>query len=253
MKKLFLDIETAPNLVYTWGLWNQNVGINQIVEPGYTLCWAAKWENDTTVMFMSLREGAENMLRGVHYLLEEADAVVHYNGRKFDVPMLNKEFIKHGIQPPTPYHQIDLLETARRRFRFESNKLDYVAQFLGLGSKLQHKGMELWKGCIAGDEECWKTMEAYNIQDVNLLPAVYNRLLPWIIDHPNASLYNAEDDHRPVCTNCGSANVVAKGWEHLKTLSYHRFRCNDCGTPLRGRSTVLSPEKRKTILTQSKL
>jgi DNA polymerase III epsilon subunit-like protein len=251
MKKLFLDIETAPNLVYVWGLWNQNVGINQIVEPGYTLCWAAQWEGEKTLHFRSIVGGEQQMLEGIHQLLEEADAVVHYNGRRFDMPMLNKEFIKHGLEPPAPYHQIDLLETARRRFRFESNKLDYVAQFLGVGTKLQHKGMELWRDCMDGDAKAWKEMERYNKQDVRLLPQVYQKLLPWISDHPNAALYS--DDTRPVCTNCGSHNVVKKGVEKLKTLSYQRYKCNDCGTPLRGRSTILDIEKRKNILTQSKL
>lgn len=259
MRKLFLDIETAPNLVYVWGLWNQNVGINQIVEPGYTLCWAAMWEGEKQIHFRSITGGEEQMLQGVHELLEEADAVVHYNGRRFDLPMLNKEFIKHDIEPPAPFHQIDLLETARRRFRFESNKLDYVANFMGVGSKMQHKGMELWRDCMDGDEKAWRIMEKYNKQDVKLLPLVYRKLLPWISDHPNAALYLGEDytnpdaEYRPVCTNCGSHNVVKKGMEHLKTLSYQRYKCSDCGTPLRGRSTELPIAKRKEILTQSKL
>lgn len=258
MKKLFLDIETAPNLVYVWGLWNQNVGINQIVEPGYTLCWAAQWEGDRTIHFRSIVGGEREMLEDIHELLEEADAVVHYNGRRFDMPMLNKEFIRHELAPPAPYHQIDLLETARRRFRFESNKLDYVANFLGCGAKLQHKGMELWRDCMNGDEKAWRMMEKYNRQDVRLLPLVYNKLLPWISDHPNAALYNdtiydENSEPRPCCTNCGSHNIVKKGIEKLKTLSYQRYKCNDCNTPLRGRSTILAADKRKEILTQSKL
>ena len=40
---LMLDIETTPDKVYTWGIWNINVGINQIIEPGGLLCFAAKW------------------------------------------------------------------------------------------------------------------------------------------------------------------------------------------------------------------
>lgn len=212
------------------------------------------WEGENTLYFRSVNDGVDRMLQDIHDLLEEADAVVHYNGRKFDIPILYKEFIKHGITPPQPFHQIDLLETARRRFRFESNKLDYVAQFLGIGAKMQHKGMELWNECMEGDKKSWKTMEKYNKQDVLLLPCVYNKLLPWIQDHPNSSLYVANpDDVRPVCTNCGSHDVVKKGMEHLKTLSYQRYKCSNCHTPLRGRSTVLSKDKRASILTQSKL
>ena len=40
---LFLDIETAPLLGYVWGLWKNNVGLNQIYRDSYVLNWAASW------------------------------------------------------------------------------------------------------------------------------------------------------------------------------------------------------------------
>lgn len=252
MKILHLDIETAPNKVYTWGLFKQNVMIEQIVESGYTLCWAAKWDDKKEIMFSSIDRHSEViMIHKIHRLLEEADAVVHYNGRRFDMPILNKEFIKYNLPPPAPYQQIDLLETARRRFKFTSNKLDYVAQFLGLGAKTQHKGMRLWNECMAGDKKAWRKMEEYNKQDVRLLPKLYKKLLPWIMDHPNHALYT--DREEILCTNCGSTKVKKNGIETLKTQSYQRYKCTKCGTPLRGRSTILPLTKRKTVLTSSKL
>lgn len=81
------------------------------------------------------------MLKQIHALLNEADAVVHYNGAKFDIPTLNKEFILHGLPPPAPYKQIDLLRTARSQFKFPSNKLDYIAQALDLGKRLNIEDM----------------------------------------------------------------------------------------------------------------
>lgn len=252
MKILHCDIETAPNKVYTWGLYNQNVGLDQIVEPGYTLCWAAKWHNDPNVMFSSInKDGEKKMAKKVYALLEEADVVVHYNGEKFDMPTLNKEFVKFGLAPPSGYQQVDLLKVARNRFRFASNKLDFVAQYLGIGKKVAHKGMSLWNEVMKGDAEAWKTMEKYNIQDVQLLEDLYMKLLPWINNHPNYNLYTEEE--RPVCTNCGSHHVVKAGVEALKTQSYQRYRCKDCGTPLRGRNTILPFAKRMTVLTQSNL
>ncbi len=53
MKILLLDIETSPNLAYVWGLFKQNVAINQIKESGSVLCWAAKWYGSRDVMFDS--------------------------------------------------------------------------------------------------------------------------------------------------------------------------------------------------------
>ncbi|KKK58739.1 hypothetical protein LCGC14_3041410, partial [marine sediment metagenome] len=180
---LLLDIETAPHRVYAWGLWGQDIYIDQIEAPGYTLCWAAKWLGSKQMMFASVQSpGRKKMLRNIYSLITEADIVVHYNGTKFDMPTLNKEFVIEGWPPPSSYKQIDLLLTARRQFRLASNKLDWVARSLGLGQKMKHKGMELWRNCMAGDPASWRTMERYNKRDVVLLEKVYLALRPWVVN-----------------------------------------------------------------------
>jgi len=237
LKILHIDIETAPNKAYVWGLWKQNVAINQIVEPGYTLCWAAKWHGKREVFFDSVYEsGTSRMLKRIHKLLDEADVVCHYNGQKFDIPTLQGEFLMEGLGPPSQFKQLDLLKTTRSQFRFPSNKLDYVVQQLGLGSKTKHMGMEMWRDCMDGCDKAWKVMKRYNIQDVRLLEKYYKRLLPWIKNHPNWGLYLDAD--RPPCRNCGSTKVVKKGIERTNTLTYQRYKCRDCGTPLRGRKRL---------------
>jgi DNA polymerase elongation subunit (family B) len=173
------------------------------------------------------------MLNAVHYLLDGADIVVHYNGEKFDIPTLNKEFILSHIRPPATYRQIDLLKTCKSQFRFVSNKLDYVSQALGLGAKTQHKGMELWKGCMEGNEEDWKIMQEYNIQDVNLLEKLYTKLRPWVKNHPNVALY--DDGNEVRCRTCSSMNVHRRGYQYTNASRFQRFRCVDCGSWMRGR------------------
>lgn len=222
------------------------------------MCYAAKWADSPEIMFSSVHgDGEEIMLNKVHALLCEADVVVHYYGTGFDIPTLNKEFVKHKMEPPTPYQQLDLIRTVRQRFMFASNKLDYVAQFLGLGSKTQHKGMGLWIGCHEGNEKDWRVMERYNKQDVRLLPKLHKALLPWIKNHPNVGLYDELFDRQgnPVqqCPNCGSRHIIKKGTEKSNTQVYDRYKCKGCGTPLRGRTTILPIEKRRVVLTQSKL
>lgn len=252
MKILMLDVETAPNIAHVWGLFKQNVHISQIIDSSYTMCYAAKWLGESKVLFDSVHASSnKHMLKSVHTLLNEADAVIHYNGTRFDIPILNKEFILNDMPPPNPYHQIDLLSVARKRFRFPSNKLDYVAKSLGLTGKTKHIGHDMWIGCMAGDEKAWKMMERYNKQDVRLLEQVYGKMLPWIQNHPNHGLYT--DTARPVCTNCGSEKIVKKGLETTSTQIYQRYRCTECGTPLRGRSTLVDKAKRDSIIIQSKL
>ncbi len=225
MKLLLLDIETAPNLATVWGLYDQNIALNQLLKPGYTLCWAAKWHNQPEVMFRSIMTGHKSMVRGIHKLMCQADAICHYNGNKFDVPVLAKEFLLMGLPPPTPAKQIDLLRTAKGRFRLASNKLDFVAKALGLGSKTEHKGHQLWLECMAKNAEAWKTMETYNKQDVLLLEKVYDRLLPWIAVHPNRSVMGDTF----CCPKCASKNYQQRGFSIQVGGKFRRYQCKDCG------------------------
>lgn len=230
MRLLFLDIETAPHLTATWGLFNQNIAIDQIMEPGYTLCWAAKWYGEKEIMFESVMTGRKRMISSIYKLMSEADAICHYNGSKFDVPTLHKEFLLLDKTPPKPFKEIDLLKTARRRFRLASNKLDFVAQQLGLGSKVKHRGMGLWLGCMKKNKEDWQVMEEYNRHDVVLLEKVYERLRPWIHDHPNLSVLEGVS----CCTKCGSEDFQARGNRATMAGIYPQYRCNDCGSWFRG-------------------
>lgn len=244
---LHVDIETAPMKAYTFDLWHPIFSIEKIAEPDYILSWSAKWEGESKILYAGLNTHTKRqMLKGIYRLLEQCDSVVHYNGVRFDVPMLNREFALLGLAPPRPFHQIDLYKTVKKNFKFPSNKLAYVAERFGIGSKVQHKGFPLWIGCMEGDEESWQTMERYNKQDVVLVSRLYRRLLPWIKNHPNHGLYT--DLSRPRCTNCGSSHVQRRGMETTKTGVYKRFKCSDCGTPLRGRLTQTPKARRKNIL-----
>lgn len=240
MKILLLDIETAPNLSFTWGLFNQYISIDQIVKPGYTISWAAKWLGEKEVMFDSIyNNSAKNMIKKIHKLMDEADAVIHYNGKKFDIPILNKEFLLHGLPPPSPVAQIDLLHTVRRQFKLSSNKLDFVAQSLGIGSKEKHKGFQLWVGCMNKDPDSWKVMEKYNKQDVVLLEQLYHKLLPWIKGHPNLSIYHRDK----VCPHCGSSHYHSKGTQMTRGGEYRRYKCLDCNTPFRDNINIAVKDK----------
>lgn len=239
MKLLFLDVELAPNIGTFWSIWNQNIGINQLLDTSRLMCYAAKWKGSKEMLFNSEHKADhEVMVKELHELLSEADVVVHYNGDKFDLPVLNREFLLYGMPPPEPFRSVDLLRTIRKRFRFVSNKLDHVVQELNLGKKEKHEGHELWLKCMNQDDKAWKTMEKYNKQDVTLLEKLYDRILPWIDTHPNHNLYIPAGSD-PVCPTCGGTHVIRKGIQHLKSRSYQRFRCQDCGTPIRSVRSIV--------------
>jgi hypothetical protein len=237
-----LDIETAPNTAHIWGLFKQNISINQIMESSYVLCWSAKWYGDEKILFSGVNTVKPKlMLIKIYDLLSEADAVIHYNGTKFDIPTLNKEFLLYGMTPPAPYKQIDLLRVAKNQFRFPSNKLDYVAQALGLGKKTKHIGHELWIQCMAGNKEAWAMMEEYNRNDVVLLEKVYDKLKPWIKNHANHGVY--EDGI--CCTNCASINYERRGWAYTTAHKYRRYVCKDCGTWFKASAVNLLGEPKR--------
>jgi hypothetical protein len=246
MKILLVDIETAPNLVWTWGLFNQNIAINQIKESSYILSWGAKWLGGSKVEYSDLRDGKKKMLKGIYDLLEDADVVIHYNGVSFDVPILNQEFAKQKWTPPAPYQQLDLLTTVRKKFRMTSNKLDFVSQYLGIGEKIDDGGFETWIGCMNNDPASWALMKKYNKHDVELLDGLYRYLKPWISNHPNHAQFTEVEEQ--MCPYCGSTHIQKRGLHYAKALTYQRFRCMDCGAWSRNRLTEMPKEKRASVL-----
>ena len=252
MKILVLDIETAPHTVFSWGLWGVNIPIGNIVAPGYTLSWCAKFL-DEDVYYSSdvFNHDTDEMYNNIHRLLEEADGVVTYYGDRFDIPQLNRGFVEWGFPRPSPFSKIDLCKVVKKHFKFASNKLDYVCQALDLGKKAPHKGMQLWIDCMAGDKDAWKLMRAYNKQDVTITEALYHRLLPWIDGHPNYGLHHP-GALETSCPKCGSNHIQKRGLKHTQTQSYQQYQCQDCHSWFRDRFTAVDAVERKMIFAEAK-
>jgi DNA polymerase elongation subunit (family B) len=247
MKILLLDIETAPNLAYVWGLYKENIPIARLVESGYVLCFAAKWVGEERIRFNSIRDDThpEIMLDEIHSLLDEADVVVHYNGTHFDIPTLNREFLLYGFTPPSPYYQVDLLKVARERFKFSSNKLEFIAKELQITNKVKHAGYSLWTGCMNNDPASWEQMEEYNKGDVVTLEDLYKVFLPWIKNHPNHGLYS---DNKNICPSCGSTHYHKRGKLTTRAGIYERYHCQGCGAWFRGNVNQISPAKKHMLV-----
>ena len=244
---LILDIETMYAIVHTWSLWPKFISPNDIIEPVSTLCWAAMWDHERSTMFgkMSDPDGIDRL----YQLIDESDAIVGYNSRGFDMKHLMKDFILAGYDPPSGWHDIDLYTTVRGTFKFQSNKLDYVCKVLGLGGKTKHEGMGLWDRVRAGDPKAWKKMEVYNRRDITITKKLYHKLLPWIKNHPNVGMWIV-NPMKPTCTQCGSTDLRNKGPAYrTKTRSYHRWKCNGCGAPLRSR--YCEKPKNSNVLSRS--
>lgn len=230
---LLIDIETAPNLAFVWRIFKENVGLDQIVDTGYVLCWSAKWLGEKGVEFCRIdKNSPKRGLQRIHALLDEADVVVHYNGKSFDIPTLQREFLIYGMTPPAPYKQVDLMLVVKDQFRFVSNKMAHVLQKTKIGDKVKHEGFTLWVKCMNGEAAAWRIMKKYNIADVVELEKLYVKLRPWIRNHPTYGIMDGGKAH--VCPTCGSGNVHRRGMARTQVSVYPRYQCNDCGTWSRG-------------------
>jgi DNA polymerase elongation subunit (family B) len=232
MRTLIFDIETAPMTVHTWGLFKQNIGLNQIVEPSRVLGIGYKWTDEKKVQWVSeFHDGRDAMLGQAWLLLDEADVVVGWNSTPFDVPWLKREFAVVGHKPTSPFLEIDLIKTVRKQFRFESNKLQNISTMLGLKGKMQHSGHSLWVGCLNGDQKSWDTMARYCKQDVALTHQLYEKLKPWIVSAPVV-------DFTGNCPRCGSAKVQKRGTSRTALSEFQRYQCQSCGGWSRGAKRV---------------
>lgn len=253
-KVLIFDIETAPITAYTWGLFDQNVALNQIKSDWHLLAWSAKWLGSKEVFYQDQRNSKDitndkKILQKLWDLLDSADVVITQNGKSFDQKKVSARFIHHGMQPPSSYKHIDTLQIAKRHFGFTSNKLAYMTDKLCVKyKKLDHKdfpGFELWQGCLRGNPKAWKAMEKYNKHDVLSLEELYTKLIPWD-NTVNFNLYHSNSTST-ICS-CGSVDWSSNGFCYGSSGKYQRYRCKKCGAEGRASKNLLGKARRESLL-----
>lgn len=237
-KVLIYDIETAPNLGYYFNLYQEG-NIIETLKDWYMLSFAYKWLGEKKIYVKSLpdyktykkdKENDVELIKDLWELFDQADIVIAHNGNSFDQKKSSARFIKHNLLPPSPYKEIDTKLVAKRYFKFDSNKLDDLGQYLGVGRKLPTTGKATWLGCMSGDMKSWAVMCKYNIQDVVLLEKVYEKLKPWMRNHPNMAVLSGKIDGCPICS---SIRVQKRGvWFKKgvnKLIEIQKYQCVDCG------------------------
>lgn len=239
-KRLFYDIETSYNIGKFWRSgYNQTIQPEDIIHERAIMTIAWKWEGDDKVYNMSWDKGCDKkLIQKFVNLMNEADELVGHNIERYDTSFIMGRALKHGIFALPRYKQFDTLKKARYHFNFNSNKLDYLSNLLGLGGKYKHPGMKMWDNIVLYDlfkmgtlndrNNSMEEMLHYNSIDVVQTEAVFNRL----------RLYTTHETHHGVligkpkftCPNDGSENVeliktVVTAAGTIKRL----MKCNDCG------------------------
>jgi hypothetical protein len=233
-KILIYDIETAPNLAYVWGKYDQNV--IDFKEQRSLLSFSYSYVGSNTIHHCN-RSGDKSdllLVTKLADLLQEADIVVAHNGDQFDRKVLKTRMLYHGMNPLKPNCSVDTKKAAKLYFSFNGNSLDDLCQYLGIGSKLKNMPFSVWLGCMADKRSSWSLMKKYNNHDVYLLKRVYKRLLPWIENHPTL----LEPGERGKCLQCGSDNLQYRGVFRAAKGVYRRFRCKSCGKWGKGATVI---------------
>jgi DNA polymerase elongation subunit (family B) len=249
---LIIDIETSPIISYTWGLFDQNVGLNQVIQDWNILSYAAKFIDEKKVHYNDLSKSKDihndkKLLQDLWKLLDEADVVIGQNSVAFDIKKIKARMLIHNMKPPSSFKQIDTMLLSKKHFNFTSNKLEYLSKTLcSTHKKLSHKkyaGFELWSECLKGNQSAWLEMKAYNIADVLSTEELYHKLQPWD-SSINFNVYSDELEH--TCA-CGSCNLKKNGYKYTSVGKYQRYVCLDCGSEAKDRTNLLSKDKRQSL------
>lgn len=230
LKRLFFDIETSPNVVYTWNIgYNLVIGHDNIITERAVICISYKWEHENKVHNLTWDKGNDKaMILAFNDIIQQADEVIGHNGDNYDMKWFRTRAIYHGIKNMPKFKTIDTLKVARKNFRFNSNKLDYIAQYLGLGKKVSTGGFDLWKQVLSGDASALKKMVYYCDNDVLLLEKVFNKLDGYSDAKTHVGVLIGKDTCS--CPKCGHDHSIGKGNIYTASgLTKKARECKKCG------------------------
>ena len=249
MDILCFDVENLPNIASTWTLYDTRISHNNIIENQSLICIAWQWVGKKRTYCTSISDDKKRFEKNIYddyHVVKEFHKVLNtdksfvllgHNSDRFDIRKFNTAAIKHGFEPVPERQSIDTLKQARKYFRFDSNRLDYLGRFLEVGEKLETGGYQLWNDIVQAKypevgknpdlELAYKSvskMMDYNKNDVRLLLKVFDKLKPYI-KIPNHTLYSGKVAR---CTKCGSQDFNTKGWRYNMATRRRRYYCHTC-------------------------
>lgn len=232
-KVLIYDIETTHNIVASFDLRDEYTPHTNILQERYIVCASWMWLGEKKVHAVSVLDDPKryaknphddrHVVETLHRLMNEADVIVAHNGDQFDNKYVQTRCLFHGLPPTPPVTSIDTYKVAKARFKFNSNRLDYLGKFLGLGGK-KSTPQGLWLEVLAGSKRAVKVMVDYNKRDVVVLKGVFEKLTPYMPNHINRELFGGTG-----CPRCGSTKVQRRGFHRAITKLYQRLQCQGCG------------------------
>lgn len=242
MKKLFLDIETAPMVGPAWRAYDTN--LIEVWQEQYILQVGYMWEGESEASILSLQDYRTTfradhtddyrLVRDALSLIEQADMIIAHN-LPFDWGHISGQALIHKLPPP-PLPVMQCTLQMAKKFRLRSRKLDDLCERLLQEGKIKHRGFAMWRDCMDGDLAAFEEMGEYCKRDVELLPGLYDQLTPWYGKNVAAFTEGV------ACTKCGSSSIIKHSIRDANTsvqipkfaltpggIYYRYYKCNDCG------------------------
>ena len=229
-RRLYFDLECSPNIGFFWTAgYKLNISTESIIKERAIICICYKWEDEkeTHALYWDFKQNDKKLLIEFIKVANQANELVGHNGDKFDLAWIRTRCLFHRIEMFPTYVTIDTLKVARSKFKFNSNKLNYIAQYLGIGEKI-HTEYNLWKEIVLN--KCKDSMEKmikYCKQDVILLEKVHKELNHHIPSKTHYGVVFGED--RGTCPECGSDDLIKNNKVVTATgLVRIQYKCKTC-------------------------
>lgn len=246
----YFDLETSLMQGYFFDIWEQNIPMSRVTKQSHLLSasWAFNEEEAQGIRMTPEDVKTGNDLEIVIKLIEalnKCDVAVSFNGRRFDFKKLNTRAIYWGLPPVVIPKNIDLMLDAKRLFKFPSNSMQNISDYLSLEGKISTSSSRLWERCMEYEnyevcDEALQQMLTYNLQDINATRDLHRKFQGWSKTTPNMSTLtksvqgkNLKEDTNLLCTHCGSDDVskividgeVKKGYTSVS--SFDLYRCGE--------------------------
>ena len=230
-RRLFFDIEVSPNIGLFWEAgYKKNIEYNNIIKERAIICICWKWEDDKEVQFAhwDRNQSDKALLEKFIKVANQSDELIGHNGDRFDLAWIRTRCLFHKIEIFPDYKTIDTLKISRSKFKFNSNRLNYIAGFLGIGQKIK-TDYNLWKEIVLHkDKKSLEKMIKYCQKDVKLLEDVYKKLASHITPRTHYGVIFGQD--RGSCPECGSDELrITRRLVTASGLKKVQYRCATCG------------------------
>ena len=235
MKRVVYDIETAMNVGGYFGpTWDVNIA--KVIQRGFVLGFAWKYVDKPRIYscyiwdFPRYKKEPRNDIEVVKKWAEvmsdpDLSLRIGQNSDSFDDKVMYGRLLIHNLPPLALGPSADTKKMVKKIARFDSNKLDDLAEQFGYGKKIK-TDVDLWWDSMMGVKRAQRDMVKYNKRDVEITEKVYLHLLPHSKNHPNMAVITNQPD---VCRTCGkNEGFVLNGFDYTRTGQYRRFKCKAC-------------------------